>query len=199
MTAHPDAALLRRGPPVWLGLLLGLAALATMLVSLGFAYFHLAFHASRWPPAGVPRPGLAAPGIGLAVLVLSVVPVVLAGRAIDAGRQRETRLGLAGAAVLGAAVLAMQAFGYRRLGFAADDHAYASLFVTLSAFHTLSLVTAVVFSLVTQARAWLGHFSAEDHEGIRLAALWWYWAVVSGIVVFAILFLGPYVDVKPGP
>ena len=189
----------RRRAPVRLGLLIGLAAVATMLVSLVFSYFLLMFNASQWPPEGIAPPGLVAPAVGLAFLVTSAAPVLLAGRAVGAGRRRDLRRWLAVAGALGVAVLGLQAAGYARLGFAHDTHAYTSLVVTLSVFHTAGLVTALVLNLVTQARAWLGHFSAEYHEGVRLAALWWYWAVVSGIVVFATLFLGPSLDVEPGP
>lgn len=206
MTVPVDAALLRRPrpeeprrrSPVWLGLLLGLAALATMLVSLVFSYFLLMFQASEWPPPGIARPGLAVPAGGLALLVASAGPVLLAGRAAGAGRQRALRAWLAVAAAAGVGVLAAQAAGYARLGFGPDAHAYGSAFVTLAAFHTLSLVTAVAFNLATQVRAWLEHFSAGYHEGVRLAALWWYWAVASGVVVFATLFLGPSLDVEVG-
>ena len=202
MSVQVDAALLRRQgvgeprrrPPVWLGLLLGLGAIATILASLIFSYFMLMFHGSEWPPDGIRRPALGTPAIGLSVLVASAVPILLAGRAIGAGRQRDLRLWLAAATVLGAVVLGMQARGYAALGFAHDVNAYTSLFVTLSAFHTINLVTALIFNLATQARAWLGHFSAEYHEGVRLAALWWYWAVASGVVLFATLFLGPLLD-----
>lgn len=207
MSLHVDPALLsrarpgepRRRAPVWLGLALGLVAVATMLVALIFAYFHLMFHSPEWPQGGVARPGLGWPAAVLAVLAASAIPVLLAGRAIAAGRQDGLRLGLAAAAVLGLVVLGAQAAGYARLGFAPDDNAYTSLFVTLSAFHTLGLVTALIFNLATQVRAWLGHFSAEYHEGVRLAALWWYWAAGSGVVLFATLFLGPLVPLEYGP
>jgi len=202
VSVHVDATLLRRPrageprrrPPVWLGLLLGLSAVATLLASLVFAYFMLMFHNSEWPLDGIRRPAVGTPAIGLALLVASTVPVLLAGRAIGAGRQRELRLWLATAAALGIVVLGMQARGYAGLGFAHDDNAYTSLFVTLSAFHTINLVTALILNFATQARAWLGHFSAEYHEGVRLAALWWYWVAVCGIVLFATLFLGPLLD-----
>jgi len=203
VSVHVDAALLRRArageprrrPPVWLGLVLGLAAVAAVLGSLVFSYFMLMFHGSEWPPAGIAPPPLAAPAAGLAVLVASAVPTVLAGRAIAAGRQLQLRAGLAVTALLGLAVLGMQARGYARLGFTHDVNAYTSVFVVLSAFHTISLVTALVFNVATQVRAWLGHFRAEHHEGVRIAALWWYWAVVSGVVLFATLFLGPLIDI----
>lgn len=193
---HPSEP--RRRPPVWLGLALGLAAVATMLVSLLFAYFHLMFKSSQWPPDGMAAPALAAPAVVLAVLVGSTAPVVLAGRAIAAGRQWELRLWLGIAGGLGVAVVLAQAAGYGNLGFAPDENAYTSLFVTLAAFHTVGLVTALIFNVVTQIRAWFGHFSAPCHEGVRLAALWWYWAVGSGIVLFATLFLAPHLPVEPG-
>jgi heme/copper-type cytochrome/quinol oxidase subunit 3 len=167
---------------------------ATLFGALISAYFYLRFAAPVWPPAGIGRPELILPGIGTVVLLSSSIPMHLADRGIRAGNLQRLRIGLLISFVLGAIFLGIQAAEYMRSEFAPWTNAYGSLFFTITSFHGLHVLGGLLLNAATQVLAWQGHFSQRRHAGVQNVALYWHFVDAVWIVVFASLYLSPYVS-----
>ncbi|MBB4287177.1 cytochrome c oxidase subunit 3 [Roseospira goensis] len=186
--------------PVRFGLRTGMglfiASEVMFFVAFFWAYFHNAFLFSpvveRWPPGdmAVFDPwGL--PLINTVVLVTSGGVLMWGRGGLDTGDRRRLVLGLAGAALLGAAFLVLQVIEYAHAAFAFTDGIYPSVFFMATGFHGFHVFVGVCFLLVCLVRARAGHFSAEKHLGLQAAE--WYWHFVD--VVWLFLFGWFYVYV----
>jgi cytochrome c oxidase subunit III len=176
--------------PAWWAVLLMLAALGTFVASLAATYLYLRFAAANWPPAGVDEPALAPAAAATAMLALSVVPVRWATAAGARGSRR--LLGVVVGVVLAVAAVTIGTVHVVDTGYAVDQHAYTSLFLTSTAFHG-ALVAAAVALLLGGLAADRRSGAVGPGTGTRLAALVWYFAALSWPVTFCVLYLGPRV------
>jgi heme/copper-type cytochrome/quinol oxidase subunit 3 len=178
----------------WWGMVMLIVTEATLFGALISAYFYLRFNAPAWPLGGIERPELILPGIGTVILLSSSIPMYLAERGIRAGKVGRLRLGLAISLVLGAIFLGIQAAEYLRSDFRPWTNAYGSLFYTITAFHGLHVLGALLLNAGVQVLAWRGHFNARQHAGVQNVALYWHFVDAVWIVIFASLYLSPYVS-----
>src|SRR5437879_6596410 len=82
---------------------------ATLFALLIASYFYLRFRAGPvWPPPPIPKPKLGLVSIMTPILLLSSIPVHLAERGIQKGKQLRLRLGLLLGSLMGLTFLAMQ-------------------------------------------------------------------------------------------
>jgi heme/copper-type cytochrome/quinol oxidase subunit 3 len=102
------------------------------------------------------------------------------------------RLGMLITLVLGIIFLVIQGIEYSKKDFALQSNAYGSLFFTITGFHGAHVFVGLLFNVVVQLRAWLGHFSAERHLAVTNAALYWHFVDVVWLVVFTSLYLVPH-------
>jgi heme/copper-type cytochrome/quinol oxidase subunit 3 len=181
---------LRGREPAWWAVLLALAALATFVASLAATYLYLRFAAPRWPPPGIAAPPLGAAAVATGLLVATVVPVRWATAPHARGARRT--LGVLVATALAAAAVVVGTVHVLDTGYAVDQHAYTSLFLTWTTFQGALVVTAVALllgSLASDRRSGV----ARPGMGARLSALVWYFAALSAPVLFCVLYLGPRV------
>lgn len=125
-------------PVAWWGMMMLVAAEATLFGALIGTYFYLRFSVAQWPPHGIPRPSFLVPIVLAFVLVASIVPLRLG-----------TRLGIV-------AALAMQAgyFGYSVHDFADKLHsftpqsnAYGSIYYVLLGADHAHVAVGLLFDL----------------------------------------------------
>jgi cytochrome c oxidase subunit 3 len=63
----------------------------------------------------------------------------------------------------------------------------------ITAFHGVHLFVGMLMSAWTQARAWAGHFTAENHLAVQNASWYWHFVDAVWIFVFAIVYVSPHV------
>lgn len=168
------------------GLVVWLASELMFFAGLFAAYFALAAANEPWPPAAVDLPALRA-GLFCGVLVASGVGVYLAARAA-AAPDASAAAGWLGLTMLaGGIFLADQVLEYRDTGFGIGTDAFGSIFAILVFFHGLHLLAGLVAMAVVAGRLLSG--SAWAAEGTQLLAYYWYFVILIGIAVYAVLYL----------
>lgn len=169
---------------------------ALLFSSLIASYFYLRFRAGphQWPPPGIAPPELTLPLVMTAILWSSSIPVHLAAKAIERGRQRGLRLGLLAGFVLGATFLGLQLFvEYPRTLtlFTPRTNAYGSLFFTLTGFHGFHVLVGLALSVFVQVRAWQGAFDHRRHLMVRNFAMYWHFVDAVWALILCTVYLSP--------
>lgn len=173
------------------GMMLAIATEAALFAYLLFSYFYLASMArGPWPPSGLPELRLAMPNT--VILLLSSVAMWWGESGIRCGSQGRLRLGLLVTFILGAIFLAIQGAEYGNKHFTLHTNAYSSLFLTITGFHSAHVFVGLLMNAVVQARAWLGHFTAERHLAVTNVAWYWHFVDIVWLTVFTVLYLSPH-------
>jgi heme/copper-type cytochrome/quinol oxidase subunit 3 len=178
--------------PAWWAMVLIVTVFSVFLGCLVFSYFFLRTNTETWPPAGLPPPDLLLPGIATVVLLLSAAPILFAERSIRAGSQGRLVLGLAGGFGLGVLFLGLLIVDFARVPFTPGTNAYASAFFTLAGCHACLAAGGLVMFAVVQLQAWLGYFTRLRFLAVQTTAMFWYFVVVSWLVVLAVAYVSPY-------
>jgi heme/copper-type cytochrome/quinol oxidase subunit 3 len=194
-TVNPYALPINPGArrnPGWWAMVLIITTEAMLFAYLLFAYFYLGSMANTpWPPGGAPELKLALPNT--IILLVSSGTMWWAESGIREGSQLRLRLGMLLTLLLGIAFLAIQGIEYSKKDFTLQSNAYGSLFFTITGFHGAHVFVGLLFNVVVQLRAWLGHFTVDRHLAVTNAALYWHFVDVVWLVVFTTLYLVPHV------
>jgi cytochrome c oxidase subunit I+III len=202
MTVEEEAAFEREhGVPVNAG---GSVVVATwgmglmiLFVGIAFAslllsYFYLRLENPLWPPPGIAEPGLARAMVAAALVVASGAAVRAALRRVRATDQRGFILGLAGALVLAGGGALVQFLDVAQLDFGGTDHAYGSIFYTLTWFVAVVAVGALIMVALSLYWAVRGDYTVRRHANVANIARFWAAMVVIWVVGFGTLYLGPH-------
>jgi heme/copper-type cytochrome/quinol oxidase subunit 3 len=162
---------------------------ASFFAYLLFSYFYLGSMASTWPPGGPPSLRIAAPDT--VILLFSSVTLWWAEQGLARGSQARLRAGLLITFVLGAVFLVLQGVEWSQKAFTPQTSAYGSLYFTVTGFHGAHVAAGLLMNLVVQFWAWKGFFSADRHEFVSNAALYWHFVDAVWIAVFTSLYLIP--------
>lgn len=172
--------------------LLGVIALAMLVLTLQFSYLYLAINDGGWPPPGVQPPPVGLPLVATVVLAAGALPALLLLRAARSG----SGPGLQGAAVAlvlaGGGFLALQAWAWPPLDIAPSEHAYASAVVLNIVVMAVLVAAGIVAAglLVLRVRERLDARTAGI--GASLAYYWWF-LVVLWLVTAALVYGTPLV------
>jgi cytochrome c oxidase subunit 3 len=66
---------------------------------------------------------------------------------------------------------------------------YGGTFYTLIGCHALHVLVAVIALLVTLLRALKGHYSKNNHTGVELCRVYWFFVVGIWPVLYALVYL----------
>jgi len=146
--------------------------------------------AKVWPPAGIETPSLAVPTVGVVVLLVSGAAMALAMRhALRREYQRSALLGwLVAALTFAVAFGVLTAIGYASLPFSVSQGIYESLFYMIIGLELAHVVGGAVLLAVVMARTWTGELALR-RDPIQATAIYWYFVVVLGVVIYAVLYL----------
>jgi len=146
--------------------------------------------AKVWPPAGTETPSLGVPTVGVVVLLVSGATMAQAMRhAHRPEYQRAAMLRwLAVALVCAVAFGVLTAIGYASLPFSASQGIYQSLFYMIIGLELAHVVGGAVLLGVVMARTWTGELALR-RDPIQATAIYWYFVVVLGVVIYAVLYL----------
>ncbi len=180
----------------WWGMVWLIATEATLFAILLASYFYIRFRSGpEWPPDHIEAPALELPLIMTVILWSSSIPVHMAEKAIEKGKQRKLRWSLAAGWVLGATFL------FLTLGvewpetlheFTPRTNAYGSFFFTITGFHASHVIVGLSVSLFTQARAWQGAFDEKRHVSVQNFAMYWHFVDIVWLFVLLTLYISPH-------
>ena len=186
----PEFAFGNRGL-MWWGVIGFLAIEGTMLVICFVSYFYLRDRVTDWPPPPVPLPDLLVPTVGLALLLLSTVPMHLVCRAAKKLDARKTILWLVVTDVVGLAFIGVRVLAFYALNVSWDTNAYGSIVWTIIVLHTFHLVSEVVETIVITVLLAVGHTEPKYLVDATDNALYWYFIVLIWVPCYAIIFVAP--------
>jgi len=175
-----------------MGMALFIASEVMFFVAFFWAYFHNALHVSpvvagQWPPEGIePLHAVGLPLINTSILLLSGVVLMWGRHGLLHGRRRQAVGGIAGAALLGALFLILQAIEYGEAAFAFRSGIYASTFYMATGFHGFHVFVGTCALLVMAVRCSRGTLSPDHHLGLEAAE--WYWHFVDVVWLFLFVF-----------
>lgn len=178
----------------WWGMVLFCMTEGTLFAYFIGSYFYLGSDAGRfWPPAGIEDPTLPLPLSMTALLVSSSVVLWLAEKALERGRRAWYRAGTAAAIALGAGFLALQVMEYREKlkHFTAPQHAYASLFYTITGFHGTHVAFGLLMLLWALLREVTGRLDPERPLAVKTVSLYWHFVDGVWLVILTSLYLSP--------
>lgn len=151
----------------------------------------LRFGSRLWPPPGQPYLPLAVTWVNTFVLLGSLVPLTLAGRAVRRGEARRFLGWLAVTAALGAVFLAIQGTEWVRLlahGMKVVNGVYGGMYLMLIGTHGLHVLGAVVWLAVLAALAAAGRLRAPA-PALRIAATYWWFVCAVWVALFGLVYL----------
>lgn len=176
----------------WWGMASLIITEGTAFTVLLAAYLFLAAGAPAWPPVGVEAPDLALAVPFSVLLWASSAPVLLAEHLLRHGRTWAAARAVAATTVMGAVFLGYTLHDLTSLSFGWRDHAYGSAYYVIIGLHALHVAIGVLMSLVVQAKARLGRYSAGRHTSAQVFFLYWHFVDAVWVAVFAVLVVGPH-------
>jgi heme/copper-type cytochrome/quinol oxidase subunit 3 len=153
--------------------------------------YAVSFTAAKvWPPAGIETPSITVPTAGVVVLLVSGATMAQAMRhALRPEYRRSALLGwLAAALAFAAAFGVLTAIGYASLPFSVGQGIYESLFYMIIGLELAHVVGGAVLLAVVMGRTWTGELALR-RDPIQATAIYWYFVVVLGVVIYAVLYL----------
>jgi cytochrome c oxidase subunit III len=180
-----QVALARRSlPNGWWGMLLFVAAEATLFGTLIASYFYLRFQAATWPPPGIEPPAVTLPLVLTAVLVATTAPVLGAWRSVRAGRGGGACALIVAATLVQAGYIVAQALLFEKdlRSFSPRGSAYGSVYFTLLGVHHAHVIVGILLNIGVLTRL-LGGLTSYRTIGVRTLALYWSFVSTAAIAV----------------
>jgi cytochrome c oxidase subunit 3 len=175
----------------WFGVWTLVLTEGALFAYLLFSYFYVASQANGyWPPSG--KPSLVLATANTLVLLSSSVAVMLGQRGLRKGSRQQLALGLAAAIVLGALFVGVQLVEWSRQPFTYTSSLYGSLFFTITGFHMAHVVVGLLILTAMLGWSLLGYFNQDRQGPILIGGLYWHFVDAVWLVVFASLYLSPY-------
>lgn len=179
----------------WWGMMLFIASEALIFANFIAAYLYLEIR--NWNNFAWKLPSdITYPIINTIILIASSFPAHLAGRGIARGNQRQLKLGLFFAMLMGAIFLGGQIYEYSGLfgdGFTPAKDIFGSSFFMLTGFHGLHVTVGALFLLICLLRSLRGDFTAKKHFAVQAAEMYWHFVDIVWIIVFSLVYLAPLV------
>jgi cytochrome c oxidase subunit 3 len=185
------------------GMIMFIASEVMFFVAWFWAFFDASLYANEaaqfarveatggeWPPAGLEvLDPWHLPLVNTLILLTSGTTVTWAHHSLLHNDRQGLKWGLALTILLGLLFTAVQGYEYVTAPFEFRNNIYGATFFMATGFHGFHVVIGTVFLIVCLIRAYLGHFTPEQHFGFEAAA--WYWHFVD--VVWLFLFTCIYV------
>ena len=143
-----------------------------------------------WPPAGITSPSLVLPTIGVVLLLASGAAVGQAMRlAQRPAYPRSVLPWLAAGLALAVAFGVLLGISYADIPFGVGQGIYESLYYMITGLELAHVVGGAVLLALVLVRAWSGELALR-RDPVQSAAIYWYFVVGLGAVIYAVLNLG---------
>jgi len=162
----------------------------TLAVGLS-TYLYLWKNFSEWPPAPLREPGVLAPTLNLLLLLVTMLPMALAGRAAKRYDRDGSIRWLLVASLCSVGTLVLRFFEFKALNVRWDTNAYGSVVWFTLGIHTTLVITDLVECLVIAALFAFGPWEEKHFSDVDDSASYQYFLSLSYVVVFLVIFLLP--------
>lgn len=174
----------------WYGMLLVLATEGALFLYLLFSYFYLGSQSEGdWPPGGPPAIAVAA--LNTVILLASSVTAWWGQKGIEKGQADRLLLGLWASLLLGAVFVGVQGHEWAGKSFKPSDHAYGSLYFTITGLHIAHVVVGLIILACLILWTSRRRFTAARHDHVAIGILYWHFVDAVWLAVFTTLFLTP--------
>ncbi len=172
-----------------LGMLLFIISEVMIFGAFFTAYFFIrVVTKDPWPAHGTTLPEAVA-GVNTAILVSSSLTIHWALVSVRKGNRFGLKAGMVATFLLGASFLAIQVNEYIHIGFAPQDSAQGTIFYSLTGLHGVHVAIGLCALLIVTIRAFLGHYSAEHHQGMEVPGIYWHFVDAMWIVVYTTVYV----------
>lgn len=180
-----------REAQMWWGIV-GLVLIeSTVVGSFIASYLYFRVTHAQWPPAGVALPPLLWPSVSVGLLLASCVTMWAAGKALAKDRVTPFVLLILASLALASATLVLRWQQFESFAFRWDEHPYGSLVWTLTGFHFIHVVSAVIGTAVVALLGMLGFFNSKRQLAVVVDTLYWYFVAVAWIPLYVVLYWVP--------
>ena len=157
------------------------------------SYFYLGASNPAWPPAGIEKPKLEIPLLMTGLLLSSSVVLIFAEKQREHGKRGVYRAASVVTVLLGVGFLALQVTEYREKlrSMGPSEHAYASLFYTITSFHGAHVAFGLLLLLYVLLRDMLGRIDPERPIVVKVSSLYWHFVDAVWLVILISLYLSP--------
>ena len=144
----------------------------------------------QWPPKGIETfDPWHLPLLNTLILLTSGTTVTWAHHALLENDRDGLKWGLICTILLGLAFTAVQAYEYSHAAFHYSGNIYGATFFMATGFHGAHVIIGSIFLIVCLIRAYLGHFTPEQHLGFEFAAWYWHFVDVVWLFLFACIYV----------
>jgi cytochrome c oxidase subunit III len=179
--------------PLWWALIMLMAIEGTMFVLLVVTYTYLRGNFEQWPPTALTWSTLGPAALGALVLVGSGLLINRVNHHAQKSSVRGMRRWLIPAALACWVFVAIRAFEIWSYPFTWNSHAYGSVVWTLIGLHSFHAIAGSIEDLVLIALLYKGPVEQKHLVDVHVNGLYWYFVVVSGLLIDALLYLDPAV------
>ncbi|HET7387922.1 MAG TPA: cytochrome c oxidase subunit 3 [Nocardioidaceae bacterium] len=145
--------------------------------------------AKVWPPPGLTTPSILLPTIGVILLIVSGATMAVGVRRTHrADYPRGLTTWLTATTVLGVVFGVLVAEGLIELSFPIGQGIYETLFYMLLGLELAHVVGGVALLALVLLRAGTGELALR-RDPVQSAAIYWFFVVVLGVVIYAVLYL----------
>lgn len=171
---------------LYLGMLMFLVSEAFLFGNLFFTYYYLRAKTPVWPPQGVELE-LPLIVVNTAILLTSSVIMQLAIIQAKRGNVRGVLQALPFTMLLGAVFLSIKGWEWLHGGFAPWDHAYGSIFFTMTGFHGLHVLAGIILLGALTIRTLRRQQINPLH--VETGGLYWHFVDLVWIFVFTSIYI----------
>jgi cytochrome c oxidase subunit 3 len=172
-----------------LGMLLFIISEVMIFGAFFTAYFFIrVVDHDPWPAAGTHLPEAVA-GINTAILLSSSLTIHWALTSIKKGNRFGLRAGMASTFMLGLTFLTVQINEYIHIGFAPHDAAQGTIFYALTGLHGAHVFIGLCALAMVTNRAFRGHYSPENHQGMEVPGIYWHFVDIMWVVVYTTVYV----------
>lgn len=175
----------------WYGMWALVTTEAALFGYLLFSYYYVLFrNEAPWPPDGPPSLKLSVPSTIL--LLSSSLVAWFAERSVKRGRTGLSAGMLWLTTAMGAVFMVIQVKEWHDKSFGFADHAYSSLYFTITGFHMAHVGAGLIILASLAVWSGLGYFTKERHVLVSIGAIYWHFVDVVWIFVFTTFYVTPY-------
>lgn len=174
-------------------MMIALIILSIIVFTLILVHLYLRLNSTLWPPEGIAVPNALFPGIAAGLMIVGAFTHLYAVLGFNRLSIDGMRLGLIGATLCGVVVIGLLFLHVGQIGFTPQTHAYGSSFFALG---VVILALVGVGTLISGVTAfWVGRNDTppKDYAYLRVIALFWYGITALSLIVFAVLYVVPYI------
>jgi cytochrome c oxidase subunit III len=156
-------------------------------------YFYVRQNFLDWPPMRTPLPSLPIPTLGLAVMLVSLVPQVLADRAsrrLDLGG---VKLWLLVSSLISLVIPVIRWYELWALNVRWDSNAYGSAAWLIVATHATLLLLDVADTVGITLFYWTRRMPIKAMSDVADNSFYWYFMALIWVPIYLIVYLGPRV------